>query len=803
MAARVSIECPGCSARLNLADASKLGKKIKCPKCAEVFVAKAADDADDDFDDEEEAPAKPAANRKRPAAGGKKSGVKKGGAPSGGGSNVPLIAGGAVAVLLLIGAGLYFSGLLGGSKPTPAPPVVNNPPPVAPPAAPPPVVVPEITPTEKALALRWMPNETETLLHVKVADLWQAPLLKGLLDTPQAAEAIKQMQEKAGISPTDIESITVGVADMQGMQAMGMSAAMGMPVQVSPPKALTVVRTKKSLSLDDVLKTGSEHIQPAEYKGKKYFESKKNTDPSGWFADSQTLVVGMPTELKAAMDRGETVIPRKEFSMMQAAPQVILVFAPKDPKAMSQGAELPPLPGIPPEMQEILKAVKDSSTGFGLGLSIRGGFDLQTAFAFTNPEGAKKVKENFDKVVVGGRAQFEQYKAKAQPLLAELGDLLLNNLKVEEQNQIVKISTSIPDSEQAKLEQLPPLFAVMAMTGGFGAGGPPGFGPPDGAPAMTPGGLPFPSPGGFPGGPPATPGAFPPGFNPGGIGDGKMPGETDAVEAEKAEGLPEGVALSVKSSWSEFPLFGSDGKASHPIQIMLDVKGEGIGGICGYGQITTKSMSIAEGGVLKMAKSTMFGVPDPAKSIVPYDSADPLNFDHPEGALRIVFSVDPPTGAATAITSLEGTFKYLTSEESEEFTIDDAPKTALRPLSDPKLKAAGVKLLYAKPSGVGRESLTLVCGKTAFLGKAGATNPGDPNANGVTVYFNPEVEKNQFVQRLHPFDQSGKFPEKLQVKFKLFSNIKEHTVSFKFANVPLPRPDSMPKPAVPGQPPAN
>ena len=37
--ARVAVQCPGCLAKLNLSDDSKLGKKIKCPKCSDIFVA--------------------------------------------------------------------------------------------------------------------------------------------------------------------------------------------------------------------------------------------------------------------------------------------------------------------------------------------------------------------------------------------------------------------------------------------------------------------------------------------------------------------------------------------------------------------------------------------------------------------------------------------------------------------------------------------------------------------------------------------------------------------------------------------
>ncbi len=69
------------------------------------------------------------------------------------------------------------------------------------------------------------------------------------------------------------------------------------------------------------------------------------------------------------------------------------------------------------------------------------------------------------------------------------------------------------------------------------------------------------------------------------------------------------------------------------------------------------------------------------------------------------------------------------------------------------------------------------------------------------MYFSPEIDKGQAVQRMMSFDQSGKIPEKLQVKFKLYRDVKEHTVSFRFENVPLPPPDAKPKSQA--QPPAH
>ena len=100
MAGKISVECPSCLAKLNLADSSKLGKKIRCPKCTEVFTPEASDD-DEEFDDEIEDEPKRGASKKPSVGGaaaskGAKKGAKKGGA-SGGGSNLPVIIGARIA----------------------------------------------------------------------------------------------------------------------------------------------------------------------------------------------------------------------------------------------------------------------------------------------------------------------------------------------------------------------------------------------------------------------------------------------------------------------------------------------------------------------------------------------------------------------------------------------------------------------------------------------------------------------------------------------------------------------------------
>ena len=791
--AKVSVECPGCGAKLSLPDRSKLGKKIKCPKCSDAFVAEAPDDDADAFD-EAEAPAKSTSTRKRGGgATGKKSSGKKSGGGSGGGNGV-MIGGGIAAAVVLLIAGLFLAGVFGGSKPEP----VAAPAPIAAPAAPAPAPVNPITPAERMLALRWLPADTELLIHVKLADIWTAPLLKSALELPQVAAGVAEFQKQTTLQPTEIESITLGVADLSGALLRTKSAGEtppppgatgpsfgppGMPpnpfgsLRPEDQRFVVVIRTKQAVDLKTLLETAP-GTQQKEKNGKTYFEAPiKPLQPAsgGWAADSNTLIFGTMADMLATIDRGETVTPRKEFSGVEHASHIVLASVVKEAKP----EDLPAGIEIPAPLAMMQSSIKDYGVQrLSLGLSIKGGFELNIAAASSNADGSKKMKAELETQLEQLKGQFGFIKATAPPLLGDLGQMLIDNVKLDEQSQQVRVATSVPDSAQKQLEQLPAILTVMAMTGGFGsmAGGPPpslGAGPQTGSPPVTSA------------------------IQSGPLGGGKKPGETEPVPSIMAEGLPNGLTLSARTSWSDFPSASADGKQSFPVQLMFDVSGASLNTYCAIGQVSMKTMSLEGGSTLKTSKNAVTFGADPLKGLVPYDSEDKLSFEHPAGSMRIRFSVDPPAATATKITALEGTFQLLTFGAASDFTISDAPKKALRALADPDLKAAGVKLLLNKPllGGAGAESLTLSCGKAHFLGKATASSPG--NAAGVTNVFLPEIDKGQTVLRLQGFDQGGKLSEKLEVKFKLFRDVKEQTVSFRFENVPLPTADSKPKSQTP------
>jgi len=118
MSSSATVECPNCQARLRLSP-DKIGKRIRCPKCAEPFTAQGDDE---DFEDEVPAPVRRSKGKKSGPASAKKS--------KGGSSLLLVLGGGGAALVIVVGLVVYMSS--SGKGPAPvaqADPATTAPPP--------------------------------------------------------------------------------------------------------------------------------------------------------------------------------------------------------------------------------------------------------------------------------------------------------------------------------------------------------------------------------------------------------------------------------------------------------------------------------------------------------------------------------------------------------------------------------------------------------------------------------------------------------------------------------------------------
>ena len=504
MPTRITIECSHCGAKLNLADSSKLGKKIKCPKCSEVFVA-SSDELDDDFDELED----DEADDEMPMRRGKKSGVatagKKGTAKSGkgkkgkkksSGSNMGLIIGGAVGAVVLLGGlvGVLFAvGLFSGAvEIDPNQIIVNSQPGSGAFSA---LLKEQVPPGPKPIPARgpvpevakWLPADTEFVVHFRPADVLDSPLVKDVLKSMQFDKQLDAATAEWGIKPADIESVTIGVAQLDKAQQQIQQAQMAMMTGGPPPlsgggmPALGVIKLKKPVTYDDLTKFSlsvapDQPVNKVQHAGKEYLESKDpktNMTGSAYLASDTIIVTGDTPSVKAAMEQGAVSKPLPNFGFVDWTDQLTLAIAPQDSDAMRQqmsaGMKANPMLAV------ALRPIAEGADGFSLGLTVKGGVEAEIAVGCTDAEKTESIVKSLTDLIEMGRGQYSELKSQLPPWAQPLTDEIVNNVKVAGSNRVVLVDTNIPDSAQAQLAQLPGmLMAQFMMSAALGGNRGPG-----------------------------------------------------------------------------------------------------------------------------------------------------------------------------------------------------------------------------------------------------------------------------------------------------------------------------------------
>lgn len=309
----VSVACSHCGAKLKLKSSAALGKKIGCPKCKKPFVAKAAagdgDEVDlfgdlpmDDYrapgeEEEDEAPV----TTKRGSAKGNVKAVKPKRKKKGEDSNLGGMLLTALVVLVgvgVIGGGGYalFSMLPGGSG---------------------------------GIA-SYLPAETDTVIHVQVANLLSAPVVAPLLSDPKFKEGMETMTKTVGLALTDIESVTVGaVGAINGIQQPNG------PIGYRPPQVdrfVAVVKTKAPVSMDKIKAALPVPPTTANHNGQDYLTTQNGGKVLGFCSPAEnTVLIAPEAELKIAIDSKGAAPARSRYRFVDLSQQALVALGPKDP----------------------------------------------------------------------------------------------------------------------------------------------------------------------------------------------------------------------------------------------------------------------------------------------------------------------------------------------------------------------------------------------------------------------------------------------------------------------------------------
>ena len=202
-------------------------------------------------------------------------------------------------------------------------------------------------------------------------------------------------------------------------------------------------------------------------------------------------------------------------------------------------------------------------------------------------------------------------------------------------------------------------------------------------------------------------------------------------------------------------------------------------------------MSPAADQSLNVSRYSIIPSRDPFSHYVGYDPGATSGLDgHPEGGLRIVIPFMAPKVPATRLAMVEGQFKIKIGNTVEEIEIPDLRMVANQPLEPPSLRAAGAKLWIRSGTfnGQSQEALEFAIGPNHAVG------PLEVQSSRGVILFEPDYAVDPNGQHFSTRNRLDGLPDgPLTMTFKLYSDIEEITVPFRFENVPLPSLDKKPK----------
>lgn len=286
----------------------------------------------------------------------------------------------------------------------------------------------------------YLPADTEALIHVRVKELWNAPLLAPLKLLPPVGENLQKMKDEVGFTVADVESVTFATSEAQSTVAE--TAANGGAPTMPPPHVI-VVRT--SVNIDVAKIEANPEFEKVEEDGKNYYKAKEG-DFAVYLAEPRTYVGGTLDYVKAAMTMEATAEPNPNFAFVDSSKQIVIAGSPKDLEGLK--ALIPDELGSGiPALDALAKAVKESDPkGGALGIGVSKKITIEIRGAFGTEEQAQTINKHLTDLVDFGKQSFELAKPSLPPPLASLAGKVVATLKSGTSKDSATVSIEVPEA---------------------------------------------------------------------------------------------------------------------------------------------------------------------------------------------------------------------------------------------------------------------------------------------------------------------------------------------------------------------
>jgi tetratricopeptide (TPR) repeat protein len=341
--------------------------------------------------------------------------------------------------------------------------------------------------------MSYLPEATEYLMYVRPAELLNSGFMKPLTDTPQFQQQLQTMQQQMNFSPSDIESVTMGMANLMAtMTPVMIQAGSGQqpdPVALQAQlmggeNTLMVIRLVSDVDIAAAMSTAGSSSKDLNGKTLYVLPRPDQNQPQMTLhaVDGKTFLIGSEPAVSAAMENGPGETNRENFAFVSAANHMVQAF--HSPMLAGMSGSIPdPPPSAPPFAAQLAAAVKGKISGAAFSFHASENLKVDISVSLTEPEAATEAgKALAGAVQMGTQMAPLMMGSLPQPLQAPAQQAVAS-LSSSAGDSVAHVTIEIPGALVQVLKDNPGLLGPMVPGAGGGFPGPPGA---PGSPGINP-----------------------------------------------------------------------------------------------------------------------------------------------------------------------------------------------------------------------------------------------------------------------------------------------------------------------------
>lgn len=318
------------------------------------------------------------------------------------------------------------------------------------------------------IELAYLPEAAELVIYARPADLMKSGFMSPLTSSSGYAENNTRMKADIGFDLTEIDSVTVGVANLMATMiplAMGGPQAAGDPSAIAGKifggeNAVIVLRTVSDQDMTGFLTKQGATTKDVGGSTVHVMQSPDGKSPNMavFIADPKTFVFASEQGIESAIGRASSAT-RSEFEFASRSSHVVLAFA--SPTLAGMSGSIPQLPPtVPPQVTQLVDALRGNISGVGISLSA--GSDMNLDISLSQAEASSDAATGLSGTVEFGRQMGPLAVGQAPPQFQPFLQQMIGSLKSSDSGSTLTLSAVIPAGLVQAIAENPEMLGPIA-----------------------------------------------------------------------------------------------------------------------------------------------------------------------------------------------------------------------------------------------------------------------------------------------------------------------------------------------------